>query len=170
MNHLSYPDLYITMDEADVQSIVKLLNDDGTNHFDPNESEFVKISTGTLTIPDVARDILDAHTCDIAAYEEFKRDQLEDEIQKAPFHDKLTKKMMNTFSYTRKKNSARKSNNIILHADRNLLARMVLAAESRYLQMSDVLSHPLGPLPWAFANGDGTMRKPNKAALARELE
>ena len=36
--------------------------------------------------------------------------------------------------------------------------------------MSDVLSHPLGPLPWALANGDGTLRKTNKAALARELE
>ena len=36
--------------------------------------------------------------------------------------------------------------------------------------MSNVLSHPLGPLPWALANGDGTLRKTNKAALARELE
>ena len=36
--------------------------------------------------------------------------------------------------------------------------------------MSDVLSHPPGPLPWALANGDGTLRKTNKAALARELE
>ena len=36
--------------------------------------------------------------------------------------------------------------------------------------MSDVLAHPLGPLPWALANGDSTMRKTNKAALARELE
>ena len=36
--------------------------------------------------------------------------------------------------------------------------------------MSDVLSHPLGPLPWALANGDGTLRKTNKAALARKLK
>ena len=36
--------------------------------------------------------------------------------------------------------------------------------------MSDVLSHPLGSLPWALDNGDGTMKKTNKAALARELE
>ena len=47
---------------------------------------------------------------------------------------------------------------------------MVLVAESRHLRMNDVLSDPLGPLPWALANGDGTMRKTNKAALARELE
>jgi len=47
---------------------------------------------------------------------------------------------------------------------------MILVAESRKLHMSDVLAHPLGPLPWALANGDGTLRKTNKAALARELE
>ena len=47
---------------------------------------------------------------------------------------------------------------------------MVLVAESRHLRKSDVLFHPLRPLPWALANGDGTMRKTNKAALARELE
>ncbi|KAJ8338524.1 hypothetical protein SKAU_G00374900 [Synaphobranchus kaupii] len=57
-----------------------------------------------------------------------------------------------------------------MQADRKLFAHMVLVAESRHLQMSDVLSHPLGPLPWALANGDGTLRKTNKAALARELE
>ncbi|KAJ8415586.1 hypothetical protein AAFF_G00425660 [Aldrovandia affinis] len=95
MSHFSHPDLQmprITRDEADVQSIVKLLEDDWTNPFDP------------------------------------------------------------------------------MKADRKLFAHMVLVAESRHLQMSDVLSHSLGPLPWALANGDGTLRKTNKAVLARGLE
>ena len=47
---------------------------------------------------------------------------------------------------------------------------MVLVTESRHLWMNDVLSHPLGPLPWTLANADGIMRKTNKAALASELE
>jgi len=29
---------------------------------------------------------------------------------------------------------------------------------------------PMGPLPWALANADGSLRKTNKAALVRELE
>ena len=33
-----------------------------------------------------------------------------------------------------------------------------------------MLSHPLGPLLWALANCDGSLRKTNKAVLARELE
>ena len=45
-----------------------------------------------------------------------------------------------------------------------------LVAESRKVNMRDVLAHPLGPLPWSLANADGSLRKTNKAALARELE
>ena len=29
---------------------------------------------------------------------------------------------------------------------------------------------PLGPLPWTLANADGSLRKTNKAAFAREFE
>ena len=35
------------------------------------------------------------------------------------------------------------------------------------MHMRDVLAYPL---PWAFANADGSLRKMNKVALARELE
>ena len=59
---------------------------------------------------------------------------------------------------------------MVLKADRKLFGQMVLIAESRKLHMSDVLAHPCGPLPWALANGDGSLCKTNKAALAKELE
>ena len=36
--------------------------------------------------------------------------------------------------------------------------------------MRDVMSHPLGPLPWALSNGDGTMKKTNKAVLPKHME
>ena len=47
---------------------------------------------------------------------------------------------------------------------------MIVIAESRDLQMKEVLSHPLGPLPWSLATPDGLMRKTNKASLAKELQ
>ena len=34
--------------------------------------------------------------------------------------------------------------------------------------MSDVSYHPLGPLPWALASADESLRKTNKALLAKE--
>ena len=36
--------------------------------------------------------------------------------------------------------------------------------------MSDVLVHPLGPVPWALANDDGSLCMTNKTVLARVLE
>ena len=43
-------------------------------------------------------------------------------------------------------------------------------AQARSLKMEDVLSHPLGPLPWALSTTDGLLRKTNKAALATTLQ
>ena len=59
---------------------------------------------------------------------------------------------------------------MVLKADRNLCSQIILVAESRSVDMKDVVAHPLGPLTWALANADGCLRKTNKAALARELE
>ena len=59
----------------------------------------------------------------------------------------------------------KKGTEIILGADRNLFARMIIIAESRNLQMQDVLKHPLGPLPAFLACNNGYLRKSNKAQL-----
>ena len=120
MSHLSHPDLLIsriTKDEADAQSIKKLLEDDWTNPSDQNETEFVSISTGILSPPD-------AHKIGTEAYEAFRRDRLEDETPKTQFHDKLTKKRLKTFSDIRKKEAVDKNpNKVILQADRKLFAQ-----------------------------------------------
>ena len=52
----------------------------------------------------------------------------------------------------------------------NIFAHVVLVGENRHLRMSDVLSLTLGPFPWALVNGDVTLRKMNKAALARPTQ
>ena len=47
---------------------------------------------------------------------------------------------------------------------------MIIIAESRNLQMQDVLKHPLGPLPASLACNNGFPCKTNKAQLGKELE
>jgi hypothetical protein len=58
----------------------------------------------------------------------------------------------------------------ILKAGRNPFGQMLHVAENRKLQISDVLAHLLGLLPWALASGHESLCKTNKAVLARELE
>ena len=47
---------------------------------------------------------------------------------------------------------------------------MVLIANSRNLDIREVLQHPLGPIPWSVANCDGTTKITNKAVLAKRFE
>ena len=45
-------------------------------------------------------------------------------------------------------------------------ADKLVIAQEQSLQMDTILSHPLGPLPWALTTPDGLLRKTNKASLA----
>ena len=61
-----------------------------------------------------------------------------------------------------------KGKEIVLKADRNLFGHMIVVAQSREIDMKQVLSHPLGPIPWALANGDGSLRKTDKATVMND--
>lgn len=102
----------------------------------------------------------------------FRSERLEKDSPSTKFHDKMTRQNLKTF--TSVKTSVRmkqgQKKDVILKADRNLFGHMIMASQSRNLNIKDVLAHPLGPLPWALSNPDGSLRKTNKAALARELE
>ena len=39
---------------------------------------------------------------------------------------------------------------------------MIIIAQTRDLEMKKVLSHPIGPLPWALATAQGALRKTNQ--------
>jgi hypothetical protein len=83
----------------------------------------------------------------------------------------MTKKELRTFSnIIMKPHKPGLAKGAILKASRKLLGQKILVAENRKLQMSDVLAHPLGLLPWALASSDGSLCKTNKTALGKELE
>lgn len=88
------------------------------------------------------------------------------------FYATLKKQNLKTFTQLSKTKKVAKSkgDEMILRADRNLFARMILVAESRQLHMRDVLEHPLAPLPSSLALSNELLRKTNKAQLSRELE
>ena len=84
----------------------------------------------------------------------------------------MTKLKLKRFSSLNAKKTFNKESGkeVILKADRTLFSQMIIIAESRKLEISDVLAHPLGPLPWSLAATDGSLRKTNKAVLGKELE
>ena len=106
----------------------------------------------------------------MVAYWDFKTKRLETSPPTAQFHDKMTKINLKTVSQIKRKSTIqRQAKEIVRKADRSLFGKMLIIALSRQLHMKDLLSHPLGPLPWALANGDGSLWKTNNA-VPRELE
>ena len=99
----------------------------------------------------------------------FKKDRLEREPRTVKFHEKMKKQNLKTF-WTSKQNTLVTKQKTSSSKLRNLFGHMIIVAQSRQLQIRDVLAHPLGPFPWVLANGDGSLRETNKAALARELK
>ena len=41
---------------------------------------------------------------------------------------------------------------IIIQADGDLLRNIILAAQSRKIDLKELIKHPLGPLPWSLEN------------------
>lgn len=84
----------------------------------------------------------------------------------------MSKVMLKTFKHMSKKVELRKrtANEIVLKADRALLAQMIVITEAWQLSVKEVLSHPLGPLPWSLAAPDGSLKKTAKSSLAKELQ
>lgn len=149
-----------------------MLQNTWLNPFDPDLQDLVCLSTGKVATPDIEHDLLCAKDAGEEAYKTFREQRLQSDPPKVKFHDKLKKLKMKTFSHLNKTVTIKNGRNqeVILKADRRLFAQMIIVAESRNLQMREVLSHPLGPLPWSLATPDGLLRKTNKASLAKELQ
>lgn len=134
----------IARDESDVKCIISVLQNTWLNPFNPDLQDLVCLLTGKVATPDVEHDLLQANDIGEKAYRAFREQRLQSNPAKVKFHDTITKAKLKTFTH--------------LKADRRLFAQMIVIAESRNLQMKEVLSHPLGPLPWSLATPDGLMR------------
>lgn len=171
----SHPDLHstrISRDEADVKAFHDILESNWINPFSSDQQDLVCLSTGKLAPSDVERNLLCATQVGEDAYKSFSKQRLESSPPERKFHDTITKQKLKTFSDLNKKFKVQQggSKEVVLRADRNLFAHMIVVAEIRDLQMSEVLQHPLGPLPWSPATSDGSLRKTNKSALAKEFQ
>ncbi|XP_065198086.1 uncharacterized protein LOC135829615 [Sycon ciliatum] len=80
------------------------------------------------------------------------------------FHDTLKKLSLRTFTIKRKKKPENDPVGI-LHSDRSTFSRIALVAQTRQMDMREVLSYPLGPLPWSLSTTSGTLIKTSKSAL-----
>ena len=124
-----------------MKSIISVLQNTWLNPFNPDLQELVCLSTGKVATPDVEHDLLQAKDIGEEAYNAFREQRLQSNPPKVKFHDTIIKAKLKTFTLLNKKVSVKAGRNqeVILKADRRLFAQMIVIAESRNLQMKEVL-------------------------------
>ena len=88
------------------------------------------------------------------------------------FWEALPKMKIKTFASLAKKVQVKQSDEklVKINADRSLFGRLLIASNSRNIDLRDVLTYELSPVPCALAHTDGTLRKSNKSILLTVLE
>ena len=90
----------------------------------------------------------------------------------ASFWDPLKRLNLRTFASFSNKTQAKTTDEriVTVSADRDLFARLLVAAKSRDVDLRDVSSCELSSVPCSLAHNDGILRKCTKAHLLTELE
>ena len=164
------PDLQrgrIYRDEQDVNNLIDMFLTTWKNPFE--EYELSNIATGAVATQDISTDLLSACNIGKATYSQFVQQRLL-ENRTTSFFDRLPKLNLKTFTSMNKKIVSCKGKEIELKVDGNLFAKMAVIAQSRKLDMKEVMRYELGPFPWSLATCDGMLRKTNKAVLSKKLE
>ena len=152
-------------DEEAVSSVADLIQG-CVNPFSEKEGP-INISIARTAPTDITSDLMRAHEIGQQRYVAFK----EERPPTKNFHEPIPTNKLKTFGNLCKKKEVKSSGRtIILKADRLLFGRIIVMAQGCSLKMEDVLSHPLGTLPWALSTTDELLRKTNKAALATTLQ
>ena len=63
-----------------------------------------------------------------------------------------------------------KERELVVRADRDFFARVLVIAQSRGIDLCHFLQYSIGPVPWSLATPDGQLRKTLKSVLLSQLE
>ncbi|KAG1664859.1 hypothetical protein GQR58_019650 [Nymphon striatum] len=130
----------------------------------------INITILMVPTPTIRDHLLNAITYGQDAMELFRSERLgADSIKE--FFDPLKRQNLQTFSTLRPKKVLKvNQKEVVLKADRELFGRMAVIGQSRDIDLKEVFSFPLGPIPWSLGDEFGMLRKTNKAAITTALE
>lgn len=157
----------IKRDEKDVKNVMEVVS----NMQNPYQvsQDLTSISTGIKASEETERDLFAAFTMGSTLFQQFIEKRLIS--HDVDFFDTLSKQKLKTFtSQNVEKNVKVGDKNVVIKADRMFFCKLVVIAKMRDVDLYDVYSHELGPIPWAIATQNGTIYKVTKSLLLEELE
>ena len=155
---LCHTELQLPRIQKDVNAVVGLIKD-WVNPF-AEKQDLVSILTAKVAPRDIVFDLMNAREIreNNSAVFWYERQESEPPLKK--FHNPMKMNKLKTFSNMCKKTEVKSSGRVtILKAGWSLPGRIIVMAQNRNLQMDVILSHPLGPVPWALSTPDGLLRK-----------
>ena len=128
------------------------------------------MATGVVLPDDVADALLASHSKGKEQMMTFIEKRLN--TSAVSFWDAIPSLKIKTFSSTTRKVKLKASDEKIttLSADRELFGRLLIVANARQVNLKEVMSYELSPIPYALTYHDGSLRKTTKSQLADILE
>ena len=166
----------ITKDEIPIQNLVTVVEERMVNPFEVeigcNEEEkqpLVNIATSSVASPIIQADLCNAREKGQSRLKEFIQDRLQN--NKIEFTSPIPKQTIKTFIAMNKPMKVRTQKKVeSVNIDRQIFSKLTVIAQSRDIDVRNVLTHELCPVPLSLFNLDGSMRKTNKSAILSCME
>ena len=158
----------MSVDENNVKKVQSTLSNWG-NPFSPSDADEIRHLASGMTAPQkVEEDLLLAYDKGEEAMTTFIRKRLIS--TEVPFYDPIPKLKLATFDSVSLSSVKIGGREVILKADRDLFAHLLVVAQTRDMDLREVFKYSLGPLPWSLASADGSLCKTVKSKLQESLE
>ena len=139
------------------------------NPFEADQEELVSLASGAVLEDDVADNLLRAEGIGEEQFNAFVKENLLSE--EPDIFTTLKRNKLQTFSSAKKSTvKDSKGKEITVKMNRHFLARLLILAKSRQIDMKEVLSYSLGIYPLSLATATGSIVKTVKSKLFEILE
>ena len=158
----------ISRDEKDVQAVIDVLTNVFIYPF--SDIPFASISTGIVVSEDIAARIIDAKCQGINEMNQFIDNRLGPE-SKLSFFDQIKRCKTPTFDSIKKVKTCKTKNKVFsIESSKDLFSKISIIAQSRRINLCDLFIYPLGAVPLALVEVDGSLKKTPKSALLHKIE
>ena len=162
----------INRDEKDVKSLVTTLESVMVNpfSFDDEATSLSNWASGVVMLSEMSSRLLDAEKLGRAEMKAFVADRIKGNA--VGFWDPLPGMKILTFASLTKNLQVKSSDEkmITVNTDRSLFARLLIASQTRDIDLREVLRYELSAVPYAVAHTYGMLRKSTKSTLMTVLE
>jgi hypothetical protein len=158
---------HMKADEQSVSDVLTVI----TSMKDPfmHSEVLTSISTGVQATEATKENLSSAPSKGEQCLREFVQDRIL--TKKTPFYKPLQKMKLSTFSTQAAERVVKVSGKEMrIRGDRTFFCKLVFIAKTCDLDLYEVYSHELGPIPWALSTPLATPLKPDKSKLLEDLE